>query len=271
MSKDSSGAAALNSKPQTALTRGLGTRSKRAFIGGPTVAAAVVRFLARTTPYVEDELVGLAQLVRAGDVCIDIGAAAGLYSLELSELTGSKGRVLSVEPLPFAHKIWSRLLGVNSRQNVQNYQLALGDERCDSSISVPVGRFGPVTGRSFLMLHSNGLGSNEEFKGHMNVETRVDTLDNLCATEHIAHVDFIKIDVEGAELQVLKGAHRILAQFTPTLLLEIEDRHLQRFGYSANDVTSWLSQYGYKMYVWDGGWRLAHEIETRHRNYLFCI
>jgi FkbM family methyltransferase len=234
-----------------------------------SVMATVIRLLARVTPYIETELIGLSSIVGKNDVCIDVGSAAGLYTLELSELVGPSGRVLSVEPLSIARPVWTRVLGARGQQNVTHSVLALGSEPGVSVMSVPVGRFGPVTGRSFLTRNSQGLGSNASFTRHMSIETAVDTLDALCVREKLSRLDFIKIDVEGAELQVMQGGRNSIKRFKPALLLEIEERHLARFGCKVDEIVSWLTTQGYDMYTWKHGWVKVDTVDSHARNYLF--
>ena len=121
------------------------------------LSSSIVRLLAAVTPYIETEILGLSKIVKKGDTCIDIGAAAGLYTLELSRLIGPRGKVLSVEPLDFARPIFSSILGGKQQANVTLNNIALGAEPGESIIKVPVGRHGYVTGRSFLALGSSGL------------------------------------------------------------------------------------------------------------------
>lgn len=233
------------------------------------ITTIIVRLLAVFTPYVESELLGLPKIVKAGDVCIDVGAAAGLYTVELSRLVGSKGRVISVEPLSIAHPKLSRLLGSRRQHNVAPRNIALGAVSGKSIMSVPIGRYGPVTGRSFLASETSTLGSNDEFRQHMNVKIKVDTIDKLCSKANLTRLDFIKIDIEGAELNALKGGRKYIERYKPAILVEIEARHLKRFGYHADDIIDWLSRFGYKMYTWQHGWRQTEKVTLDKRNYLF--
>lgn len=219
--------------------------------------------------WLEPELAGLSELVGPGDVCVDVGAAAGLYTVLLADLVGPAGEVHSVEPLSFAHPVWARVLGAGARPNVRRHRLALSAQPGETALSVPLGRFGPVTGRSFLTWEAEGLGSNAEFRGHTEVVVPVDTLDQLCERAGLARLDFVKIDVEGAELQVLRGGGRAIEEFRPTLLLEIEARHLTRYGFAVRDVTEWLTGRGYTMHVWQRGWQQATAVCPHARNYLF--
>jgi FkbM family methyltransferase len=232
-----------------------------------TLTGALLRLLARQTRYLEKEMLGLRQVVGPGDVCVDIGAAAGLYTVALSALVGGTGHVLRVEPLQFVHPLWSRLL--RPGRNVSCHNLALGAEPGQGTMSVPVGRFGLVTGRSFLAWQTDGVGSNSEFAGQVEVRVEIDTLDALCARAALARLDFLKIDVEGAELHVLTGGTRVIETFRPAVLMEIEARHLGRYGHSPQTVADWLLRRGYTMHRWHNGWRHTTEVSARQRNYLF--
>ena len=233
------------------------------------MTAAVIRMLARRTPYLESEMLGLSSLVGPGDVCIDVGAAAGLYTVVLAQLVGPEGRVHSIEPLSFAHPVWTRVLRAQASGNVRHYTEALGAEPGRGMMSVPMGRYGFVTGRSFLDWKAQGLGSNTEFPGQVEVAVTVETLDDLCARADLTRLDFIKIDVEGAELRVLEGGEHAIETFKPAMLIEIEARHTARYGYSPADIVGWLAKRDYAMHAWQDGWQPADTVCLHARNYLF--
>lgn len=233
------------------------------------LTAASVMLAARWTRHLEPELLGLADLVAPGSVCIDVGAAAGLYTVVLSRLAGPAGQVHSVEPLPFAHPVWTRVLRARSAANVRHHAVALAAEAGSGAMSVPIGRYGLVTGRSFVTHRSHGLGSNAEFEGQVAVSVTMDTLDSMFASAGLTRLDFIKIDVEGAELQVLQGGEKTITALRPSLLLEIEARHTARYQHQPEDVTGWLTERGYQMYTWQRGWREASRVSPGVRNYLF--
>jgi FkbM family methyltransferase len=238
-------------------------------VRGAAVAAGL-RALARLTPFVEPELVGLREVVRAGDVCIDIGAALGLYTVTLSQLVGPQGTVHSVEPLVFAHPVLSYLLRPREGRNIVRHSVALGVADGREVMSVPVRHGAPVTGRSFLTAGAAGLGSNVEFDEHLEVVVRTQTLDAFVTDQGIERLDFVKADVEGAELRVLEGGVDAIERFRPKVLLEIEERHVERFGYRASDVAAWLGERDYTMKVWQHeAWRSVGRIDSTMRNYLF--
>lgn len=233
------------------------------------LTAAALTFLARTTPYLENELLGLAELAEPGAVCVDVGSAAGIYTQLLAERVGPAGRVLSVEPLAFAHPGWARVLRAYQRSTVSRHRLALGERPGNATMSVPAGRHGLVTGRSFLAVHTTGVGSNAEFAGQVRVDVEVQTLDGLVEQAGLTRLDFVKIDVEGGELAVLRGGRDTIDRFRPTLLVEIEQRHIDRYRHGAADVVAELTGRGYTMATWHHGWQPTDSVCAHSRNYLF--
>jgi len=225
--------------------------------------------LAKWTPYLESEMLGLADLVGPGSVCLDVGAAAGLYSFVLSHLAGPSGQVHSIEPLQFAHPVWRRVLGIKGLANLTPYTLALDAEPRTGVMSVPFGRRVPVTGRSFLTGRSSGLGPNVEFVRHEEVPVAVDTMDALVSRVGLTRLDFIKIDVEGGELHVLQGGDNTIRELRPALLVEIEARHTARYQYSPADIVKWFTERDYAMYTWHDSWRETSQVSLDQRNYLF--
>ncbi|WP_253772952.1 FkbM family methyltransferase [Goodfellowiella coeruleoviolacea] len=232
--------------------------------------ANLFQLLARFTPWVEPELLGLRAVVRPGDVCLDVGAALGYYTAVLADLVGPQGTVHSVEPLLFAHPALSAVLRPRSGPNIVRHSMAFGQEPGRTVMRVPVRNGVLVTGRSFVDEGARGLGSNAEFEDHVEVNVRVETIDQFAVHRGLHRLDFVKGDVEGAELSLLHGARKTIERFRPSLLLEIEARHTERYGHSAADVADWLRERGYQMSTWSGtAWRPVDRITTRARNYLF--
>jgi FkbM family methyltransferase len=234
-----------------------------------SLTTAVANLLARRTPCLDTELHTLPDLVRPGDVCVDVGAAAGLYSQALSHLVGPAGLVHSVEPLSFSHPVWSRVLGAWERANVIRHVKALGAEPGRATMRVPFRPYRPDTSRSFLAWKTHGLGSTSEFPHHVDLLVDMETLDGLRASADLTRLDFVKIDVEGGELHVLRGGQQTIETYRPTMLIEIEARHTARYEYSADDVVEWLTRRGYTMYAWRHGWHRTDRVCVHANNYLF--
>jgi FkbM family methyltransferase len=246
--------------------------------------AGVLGWAAPRFSFVEEEILGLQAVVRPGDVCFDVGAEFGLYTYPLARLVGPRGAVHSFEPLPGPMRALAagvRLLGCT---NVRRYRMALGREPGRGELSLPHRRGLPVHGRAYLTSGARDQGPNIEFASSSVVRVEVSTVDDIRARHGIGRVDFIKADVEGAEPAVLDGAVQTLADYRPALLLEIEERHLAKYGSGAAELTDRLAGLGYRMHAWrpdtgraaaprgnrrGGSWQRVEEVSAARRNYLF--
>lgn len=237
---------------------------------GPGARAGLAGPLARWTSLAEDEILGLCHVVAPGALCVDVGANYGLYTHALSWLVGRAGRVYGIEPLPGPFRALTTSASLLGAGNVRPRRVALGARTAPGLLSVPVRRGLPVHGRAFLTTGTSDDGPNVEFAAARSVPVDVVTLDEWCTREAVPHVDFVKVDVEGAEFAVLAGGTATLSAHRPTLLLEIEERHTRKYGHGASDVVGWLADRGYRMHRWaDGGWRPTREPCADSRNYLF--
>jgi FkbM family methyltransferase len=227
--------------------------------------------LSRRTAWVEAELAGLRQVVEPGSVCVDVGGEYGTYTYALAQLAGPRGVVHSVEPLRgLPSAVTGLMVRACGAPGVRRHVTALGDFEGVGTLRVPRRAGRSVHGRSFLSEGAAGPGPNAEFAATHAVPVPVTTLDALVADERMERLDFLKADIEGAEPALLRGAVKTIDLFRPTLLLEIEARHLQKYGADPTDVTGPLSGLGYRMAVWrDGTWVHVEAVTAGQRNYLF--
>ncbi|QGK71954.1 FkbM family methyltransferase [Allosaccharopolyspora coralli] len=224
---------------------------------------------------VEPEVLGLRRFVRPGDVCFDIGAAYGMYSYSLADLVGPTGVVHSFEPQFKSHFLLRAGKNVAGAQHMTVDRAGVGREQGTFDILLPV-KFGlPIHGHAHLAdgvttQHGKSVKSGK-FCWTRTIAVPVTTVDKVCADRGIERVDFMKIDVEGFEPSVVQGASSTIERDRPTLLLEIEDRHLSRYDQTAAEFSRMLRDLGYSMHVWkDGDWVPADEVTTDRRNYLFA-
>ncbi|WP_079063413.1 FkbM family methyltransferase [Streptacidiphilus griseoplanus] len=237
-----------------------------------TSVARTLRWAADRWPFVEEEVAGLRPLVRPGAVCLDIGAEYGLYTWTLSALAGPRGAVHSFEPLPGPARWLSTTAALLGCGNVTVHRTALGERSHQGTMSLPRRRLLPVHGRAYLTEGATGPGPNTEFAVSRPVPTQVRTVDELCDRLRLRKVDFIKADVEGAEAAVLAGARNTLLRDRPALLLEIEDRHLEKYRTKAAELVDRLTGLDYAMYRRQrGGWSRVDEVTEQCRNYLFSV
>lgn len=151
-------------------------------------------------------------MIQPGSVCFDVGAHIGYYSLLLSRWTGPGGRVFSFEPTPYTHSFLTRNLRRNEASNVTVVQAAVGSEIRKVRMSGLKGE--RLGGRSVT---DTG-----------DTEVRCTTIDSEIERINPDRLDFIKMDVEGYELQVLSGAQRALERFRPKIMLEVNPTALQQ-------------------------------------------
>jgi FkbM family methyltransferase len=171
----------------------------------------------------------LPRFVRAGDTVIDVGGNHGLYTYHLSRLVGPSGRVHTFEPMPPNLDVLRYTVHTHRLNNVTVHPSACGESQERTTFCIPLNR-------GILDLGSARRGG----KG-LAFECDVVRLDDVIAEK----VSFLKIDVEGAELFVLRGAERILRQFCPAVILFEARNHTCNFGYRQEAVFEFLSVPGY--------------------------
>lgn len=189
----------------------------------------------------EPELDLLPRLVRPGDTAIDIGAHKGVYTYWLSRLVGPRGQVVAYEPQPdLAGFLRAGLSGPRLR-NVELRTVALSDTAGVAQLSIPVEGSRRVTGQA-------SLEGGDASAVSVDVETR--RLDDESIQSPLG---FIKCDVEGHELKVLRGASALLDKERPHLLIEVEYRHA---GAEVLDTLVLLESIGYRAWYRDPEGRL---------------
>ncbi|WP_460960039.1 FkbM family methyltransferase [Parasphingorhabdus pacifica] len=223
--------------------------------------------------WAEPELRGLPQLIRPGDVCFDIGAAYGMYSFTLAHLAGPTGAVYSFEPQPKPRRMLKTGVHSCGLRNVRITDAAVGSESGELEMRLPV-KFGlaPIHGHAHISDGSRRENPRTAHARSRSWRTPVEMIDEFCERETVHRVDFMKVDAEGFEPNVVTGAEKIITKHRPTLLLEIEDRHLSRYATSSAEFTSSLRTFGYTMYTWNNRtWTPTDAVTAETRNYLFAV
>jgi FkbM family methyltransferase len=172
----------------------------------------------------ESFLKGYINLKR-GHVFIDVGAHMGLYTLWAAKIVGEDGLVVAIEPHPINCCMLLHNVQINGLKNV---------------IVVNAAAWSDTTECKMWLAPESGGHSVTEHVSSTYIVVRARALDDILREFNIAHVDFIKIDVEGAEVHVLKGMTRTLQKNKPKLILESRLRNL-------NKVKSILSEAGYSV------------------------
>jgi FkbM family methyltransferase len=175
-------------------------------------------------------------LVKPGDTVIDVGASMGVYTLELARLVGPRGRVHAIEPDPPSVARLEELR--RARPNITLHPVALSDRSGTATLHIPM-----VGGRRVPTLASLSVPDWRVALDHVAVTVDLKPLDSI--VPQAPPVSFVKIDVEGHELGVLRGASATLRAL-PAMLVEIEQRHQETDIRSTFDV---ILAFGYAGYA----------------------
>ena len=185
------------------------------------------------------ELRFVESYLQAGMTVLDIGAHHGLYSLLAAKRVGRNGRVRSFEPSPRERKSFKRNLRINGFRNVQIESFALGSSAGRAELFL-------VEGAEDVC---NSLRPPAAEVTTTKVSVEVRPLDEYLQRQKIEKVDFIKLDVEGAELEVLRGAKRLLSSAErPMILAEVQDIRTAPWGYRAEEIIRHLEELGFGWY-----------------------
>jgi len=169
--------------------------------------------------YYEPELAYLEKILSPGNLSIDVGANFGVYTLVASRLVGETGRVLAFEPTAQSFATLRQNIALNHFSNVRAFSSRTSADRGKARLyhaRDPVG---------------NSLGKDPLW-GVEGEEVQTEALDNLLEESGIGRVDAIKIDVEGAEELVLRGAIRCLTSYNPIVIFEFNPGCAARLGLS---------------------------------------
>lgn len=184
---------------------------------------------------VEPELVWIKQYLSKNDVILDIGANVGAFLYQLENSLDHE-HIYAFEP---NKKLYYRLKRLFPTMKV--LPLALSDENTTAEFKVPIINGKMIASRGTLNTEYKEKGEEKSY----TEKVKVIKLDDWAAIEHFHRLDFIKIDVEGNEMKTLLGAREIIRQFSPTLMVEMEQRHhktpiwkeiseVESWGYDAN-------------------------------------
>jgi FkbM family methyltransferase len=174
----------------------------------------------------EDDIVGNFT-PKAGDVVVDAGAAFGFYTILASRLVGPSGKIISIEPQPEIFEMLKRNIKLNDIQNAVSINRALYSKEAVVKL---FDNYSLVPERA------------QQANVHSYAQVKADTLDNLLGLQDLKKVDWIKIDVEGAELEVLKGSERTLANNDDlTLVIEIHGSEM------LGQITEFLKEHNFRI------------------------
>lgn len=166
---------------------------------------------------------------------IDIGANVGCHTCRLAKLV-SPGTVVAFEPMPWARRKLMRNLELNGFTNVIVEEVAL----CDTNLPSQAVHF-----RSSWRVSPIGESGLEDPSSCLPAEVSFVTLDSYVRRNKLQTIDLIKLDVDGYEFKVLRGATETLQKFTPIIVLELGWHTLASVGESLRELVGFLCSHGY--------------------------
>jgi FkbM family methyltransferase len=179
--------------------------------------------------------------LKPGGTLIDVGAHIGTFTLKAAKVVGEHGRVIAIEPNPQTFAKLRANVEANKFSHVSLIQAACGDK----------------PGRLKLFLGSKvntGLASlskqnvvDQGADGQVSVEVDLVPLDRIIEQAGLSRIDVIKVDTEGAETMIVRGAMNALARFRPVLVMETIDHHLRNMGSSLAELDALMDRLGYEI------------------------
>lgn len=183
--------------------------------------------LAKYGEWSEGEIALFGQLVEAGDIVVEVGSNIGSHTVPLARRLGSSGRLYAFEPQRIIYQNLCANIALNSLTNVEAYQVALGET--DGQILIP--------DINYTVDGNYGAVNLEQFKQGQPV--RLATLDQAL---NLPRLKLLKVDVEGMEAAMVRGARATIAKHLPYLYVEND-----RVEKSA-ELIELIQSFGYRLY-----------------------
>ncbi|ABB39689.2 methyltransferase FkbM family [Oleidesulfovibrio alaskensis G20] len=174
------------------------------------------------------------QFVKEGQTVLDIGGNIGYYTVMFSKIVGRSGKVITFEPTAHYRSILEKNVQENQINNVLIRPEGLSDKAEKLTISI---------GSSTATLHAP---EGQQIDSYEAIQLA--RLDDLVEQLDITKLDFIKIDVDGHEPSVLRGAQQTIKKFKPLILLEVSHLHYLEGNVFAWDFYDYLSSLNYYIY-----------------------
>lgn len=182
----------------------------------------------------------MSRLLRPGWTFLDIGSHVGQYSLLAAPLVGADGQVHAFEPDPDTFAALTANARMNGLDNVTTHQLALSDQ------------VGELT---FYRADVSNIGGNSLLPPQQDSGERIrvqcETLDRFLAQRHIARVDLVKADIEGAEMAMFKGGESVF-EGQPFIVFECNRYAQNTAGASCEELGEFVASHGYELYLAEG-------------------
>src|SRR4030095_11775361 len=177
--------------------------------------------------------------VSTGMTVIDIGAHIGLFSVVLSKKAGDAGKVFAFEPTPATFNILTKTIQINNAAGIITpVKKAVADRTGKATFFIS----------NSLASVSNSLADIERGpEKTVKVDVDLTSVDEFVQEHDLGQVDLIKIDAEGAELSVLKGASETIEKFHPKMILGVHPASVKEMSHSLEEIWDFIALRNYKV------------------------
>lgn len=181
----------------------------------------------------------LRQNLKPGAITLDLGAHMGLFSVVMSQLVGKEGRVFSFEPTPSTRNVLKEVVKIND---------------CDHNVEVRSEAVSKEKGTFFFYdtgdLVSNANSLVQTARSSSKIEVKTISLDEFAAEQNLK-IDCLKIDVEGAELDLLEGAKSVFTKMRPVALLSLHPVSIKANNQSLESIWDVIKSYDMRV-IYEG-------------------
>ena len=218
----------------------------------------------------EPEIFWIKSILKSGDVAIDVGANYGLYTYNLSNAVGDNGFVYAFEPIPYTFRTLNRIIKLFRLNNVKLINKGCSDSKGKIKFSIPLQENGTISaGLAFIDMDEKSRSARlikGEHSDIVTIESEIVKIDDL----NYKNVSFMKVDVEGAELMVLKGAIKTIKKSKPIIMIEIEDRWIESYDIKRKDISNFFSNLNYQTHYYFNKKLIKCDINyTKSNNLIF--
>lgn len=206
--------------------------------------------LAMQGDYEQQDFDLIKSMIHEGDIVFDVGGNVGLFSLQLAA-SCRMAEFYAFEPVPATYENMRRNLRLNDSlaARIKIFNVGFSDKEGEFVFYLPsaneAASMRPINDEFYLRESVEGIYTGNEKM--TQVKCRVMRLDDFCCEKNI-FPDILKMDVEGAELFVLKGATGMLGK-QPVIYCEMLRKHAKRFDYHPNDIINFMSERDYSCFT----------------------
>lgn len=192
----------------------------------------------------------LLEICKDKQTVLDIGAHIGLCALPVSKVIAPTGKVHAIEPAQSNYQYLNQHIQYNKIPNIKTYSLLIGESNQEN---VPFYESDEATGMNSIIQYKTLASAQWQLRQQMR-------LDDFCEKHNITP-DVIKIDVEGAEMAVLRGAQEVLSQHQPIIVLSVHPNHLKQLGEDISELPKIARDLGYSLQDMAGNDVTAFELK----------